>query len=198
MAKGPRYKIGFRRREEQKTDYKTRLALVKSGKPRLVVRSSNKHITCQIVEFVPPGDKTLASASSMELMKEYKWNANPGNIPSAYLVGFLCGLKTKKAKITEVITDFGFRTPSKGAKIFASLKGALDAGLAIPHGEGMFPSDDRIRGADIAEYAKGLKSSDKAKYEAVFSKYIKNKLSPEDLPKYFDDTKSKIQAKFKT
>jgi len=198
MAKGPRYKVKFGRRREGKTDYKTRLALVKSGKPRMVVRISNKNVLCQIVRFDLPGDKTIVSAHSKELIKDYGWKANTGNVPTAYLVGFLCGLKAKKAKIDEVITDLGSRTPSKGAKIFTVLKGALDAGLNIPHEGDIFPSDDRIRGADIAEYAKSLKSGDKKQHDKIFSSYLKNKLAPEDLPKHFDDTKSKIQAKIKT
>lgn len=198
MAKGPRYRVKFKRRREGKTDYKTRLALVKSGKARLVVRISNKHVFCQIVTFSPSGDKTIVSAHSKELAKEYGWKANMGNTSSAYLVGFLCGLKAKKAKVSDAIADLGFRTPSKGAKIFAVLNGALDSGLQIPHNEDIFPSEDRIRGVDIAEYAKSLKAADKARYGKIFSSYLKNKLAPEELPKHFDETKSKIQAKSKT
>ncbi|MDK2384746.1 MAG: 50S ribosomal protein L18, partial [Candidatus Korarchaeota archaeon] len=38
MARSARYKVRFRRRREGKTDYKKRLALLKSGLPRMVVR----------------------------------------------------------------------------------------------------------------------------------------------------------------
>jgi len=43
MATGPRYKVPMRRRREVRTDYHQRLRLLKSGKPRLVARKSNKH-----------------------------------------------------------------------------------------------------------------------------------------------------------
>ncbi|MGM0388528.1 MAG: 50S ribosomal protein L18, partial [Natrinema limicola] len=42
MATGPRYKVPMRRRREVRTDYHQRLRLLKSGKPRLVARKSNK------------------------------------------------------------------------------------------------------------------------------------------------------------
>ena len=50
MADSPIYKVSFRRRREKKTDYAKRLALVKSGKFRLVVRKSNSDTYAQIVE----------------------------------------------------------------------------------------------------------------------------------------------------
>src|SRR2546425_1171801 len=42
MADGPRYSVPFRRRREGRTDYKLRRALVRSGKPRAVVRVPDK------------------------------------------------------------------------------------------------------------------------------------------------------------
>jgi large subunit ribosomal protein L18 len=39
----------------------------------------------------------------------------------------------------------------KGSKIFAVLKGVLDAGIKCPHGEGMFPDEKRIHGKHIEE-----------------------------------------------
>ena len=38
-----------RRRREGKTDYKARLAMLKSEKPRLVIRKSNRYLVVQIV-----------------------------------------------------------------------------------------------------------------------------------------------------
>jgi len=47
-AKGPSYVVYYRRRREGKTDYAKRLALVKSGKTRMVVRRSNKGLVIQL------------------------------------------------------------------------------------------------------------------------------------------------------
>lgn len=69
MATGPRYFVQFRRRREGKTDYYKRLKLIVSDKPRMVVRKSNKHITCQLVEAKLEGDNTLVAAHSSELAK---------------------------------------------------------------------------------------------------------------------------------
>ena len=41
MTSGPTYKVAFKRRREQKTDYKKRLAVLKSKKDRVVLRVTN-------------------------------------------------------------------------------------------------------------------------------------------------------------
>ena len=121
-----------RRRKEQRTDYHQRLRLLKSGQPRLVVRLSNSSITCQIVLHDPKGDKTIASATSFELRK-HGWKGNTGNMPAAYLTGYLCGHKAKKKGTKEAIMDMGLHHSVKGSRIYSALKGAIDAGLTIPH-----------------------------------------------------------------
>ena len=62
-------KIKYRRKLQGKTNYKKRLRLLLSKKPRLVVRKSLKNIIAQIIEYHPSGDKLLFSASSKELEK---------------------------------------------------------------------------------------------------------------------------------
>ena len=69
MKLSPTYKMQFKRRKEGKTDYQNRLKMLKSGRPRLVVRKSLRYITAQVIEFTPKGDKTLVSATSKELKK---------------------------------------------------------------------------------------------------------------------------------
>ncbi|MEM3054745.1 MAG: 50S ribosomal protein L18, partial [Candidatus Bathyarchaeia archaeon] len=153
MAKNSRYCVPYRRRREGKTDYRKRKALVISGKPRLVVRGTLKNIAIQIVAAKPYGDEVLVSAHSREL-KNYGWKAPRGNLPAAYLTGLLCGFKAKAKGIKEAILDIGLRTPSKGARVFAALKGVLDSGLEVSHGEEKLPDEKRIRGEHIAQYAK--------------------------------------------
>ena len=53
MAKNARYNLPYRRRREGKTDYKSRIALIRSGSPRFVVRPSNEHIIVQIPRIIP-------------------------------------------------------------------------------------------------------------------------------------------------
>lgn len=137
-----------RRRREGKTDYRKRLALVKSKKLRLVVRKSNNGVTCQIVEYGHAGDKTLVHADTFEL-KKLGWTGPTGNIPAAYLTGMLCAKRALEKKLGEAILDIGLYRNTKGNRLFAALKGAVDGGLSIPHSKEAFPSDDRISGKHI-------------------------------------------------
>jgi ribosomal protein L18 len=66
--------VKYRRRREGKTDYRARLRLVKQDKNkynthkyRLVVRFSNRDITCQIVYATIQGDVVVAAAYAHEL-----------------------------------------------------------------------------------------------------------------------------------
>lgn len=196
MAKGPRYRVPFRRRREGKTDYHARRALVISGKPRLVVRGSLNHMTVQVVKAKPRGDEVIVSAHTKELVKNYGWKAHCGNVPSAYLVGLLCGLKALAKGVKDVILDIGLHPPVKGARIFAALKGAVDAGLNVPHSEEKIPEPERIEGVHIAEYAKTLKLNPE-QYERQFAQYLKKKLLPEKLPEHFEKIRNKIVSSFK-
>jgi large subunit ribosomal protein L18 len=196
MAKDSRYCVQLRRRKEGKTDYKARKALVISGKPRLVVRNTLKNVIAQIIVAKPHGDEVLVSAHSREL-KKYEWKAHVGNLSSAYLTGLLCGLKAKAQGVKEVILDIGLHSPSKGARVFAMLKGVLDAGVHVPHSEEKLPDEKRIEGEHIAQYAESL-ASNPEEYQSKFSKYLEQKLPPEDLPKHFAKVKTEILAAFKS
>jgi large subunit ribosomal protein L18 len=195
MAKDARYCVPYRRRREGKTDYRKRKALILSGKPRLVVRGSLKNIIVQIVAAKPGGDEVLVSAHSRELLRKFGWKAPRGNLPAAYLTGLLCGLKAKAKGVDEAVLDIGLHSPTKGARVFAALKGALDAGLKVPHGEEILPEEDRIRGVHIAQYAKALAATEK--YMTAFSKYLENNLPPERLPEHFEEVRKAIIAAFK-
>jgi large subunit ribosomal protein L18 len=145
MATGPRYTVNFRRKREGKTNYHTRLAILKSQKHRLVIRKSNKFILCQIIDYTTTGDKILLSATSKQIVK-MGWKHSCSNIPAAYLTGLIIGEAAKKAKIAEVILDKGLYSSTKGSVIYAALKGVVDSGLIIPHDPKIFPTEDRLIG----------------------------------------------------
>jgi large subunit ribosomal protein L18 len=196
MAKDSRYCTPYRRRKEGKTDYYARRALILSGRPRVVVRSSLKNVVAQIVTAKPEGDRLVISAHSRELARKYGWKASRGNLPTAYLTGFLCGLKAKSQGLEEAIPDIGLNSPSKGARVFAVLKGLLDAGIHVPVGEEKLPDEKRLKGEHIAQYARSF-SSNAEEYQTRFSKYIEQKLNPEDLAGKFAEAKKEIQLEFK-
>ena len=139
----------FRRKREGKTDYKQRLRLIASGKPRLVVRTSLKNVLAQIIDFHPDGDRVLASASALYLKRNFGWKANTRNIPAAYLTGLLVAKRATAKKLKEVILDIGLRSPIKGSVVFAVLQGAIDGGLSIPHSPDVIPPEKRIKGEHI-------------------------------------------------
>ena len=63
-------KMHFSRRRKGITDYRKRLALLKSGTPRAVVRFTNAKIMIQITEFANQGDKVLASATATSIVRQ--------------------------------------------------------------------------------------------------------------------------------
>jgi large subunit ribosomal protein L18 len=186
MKRGPRYEVPFKRRLEKKTDYRKRLRLLYSKEKRLVVRKSLNHIRSQIIEFKMKGDNTLVSASSQEL-KKFGWEGSTGNITSAYLTGLLIGKKALNKKINSAVLDTGHQTNVKGSRIYAVLKGVLDAGLSIPHSPDVLPSEERIKGKHIVDYAEKLKKEDEKLYKKQFSV---NK--PEKIMEMFEKVKSNV------
>ena len=150
MAKGKRYSVKFRRRREGKTNYKKRLAFVKSDLPRLVVRRSNKYFNLQIIDNKPNGDVTLAHFNSKNLTK-LGWKHSSKNTPAAYLSGYKLAEIALKNKVKEAIFDMGSYTPTKGCTIYGALSGAIAGGLKISHSKEVLPSKDRIEGKHISD-----------------------------------------------
>jgi large subunit ribosomal protein L18 len=185
----------MRRRREGKTNYHARLKLVLSGKLRLVVRASIHTVVVQVIEASLKGDKIIVSAHSRHLAK-YGWKYNQGNMPSAYLVGYLCGMRAKNKKIKECILDVGILVHKH--RIFAAFKGFLDAGIEVPHGNSVFENlhlDSRMNGNHIKEYAELIKKKDKKKFEKEFSSYLKNGIDPTKITEDFETIKNSITKK---
>jgi large subunit ribosomal protein L18 len=153
MTRGKVRIIGHRRRREQRTDFRHRLGLIRSGKPRLVVRRTLKSMSCQIMEHNPKGDRAIVTVTSRDL-KGFGWKGIAGNIPSAYLTGMLCGIQAKKKGVKEAVLDTGLQTSTKGSRIYSCLKGVVDAGIDVPHSPDVIPPVERIRGLHIEEYSK--------------------------------------------
>ena len=194
MAHGPRYKRPFRRRAEGNTNYHKRLKLLKSRKLRLVIRVTNNHVRVQFVESKMGGDKVLISAFSKELTRDFGYIANTGNIPAAYLTGYLAGMKAKKANIEEAILDLGIFYHRN--RVLAAFKGILDTGITIPHRDEFFPENlkERIDGTHVENYAKLLKQDEPEKYSQLFSGYLnKSKIDPTNISQNILNTQKSIE-----
>lgn len=163
------YTVPFRRKREGKTDYRKRLKLLSSGKPRLVIRRSGSSIYAQIIEFKPAGDVVSISATSKDVEKA-GWKFDKKNIPCAYLVGYLAGKRAVDKKIGEAILDIGLQTSKKGSRIYSALKGAIDGGLKVACSEEVLPSEDRIKGKHICAHRKIDEGEFSKNFEEVLAK----------------------------
>lgn len=137
-----------RRRKENKTDYKIRMKLLKSGKPRLVVRKTNRYIICQYVISDESKDKVVFGLTSKELLRnglDKKFAGSLKSIPASYLTGYLAGKKILEKKLETPIIDFGMQRVIHKTRLFGFLKGLVDAGVEISSPKEAFPDEKRIK-----------------------------------------------------
>ena len=108
-----------RRRQEQKTDYGKRLKLLKSGKPRVVFRKTNKYVIGQYVTSSEAQDKIELGVSSKNLIK-YGWpesaKGSLKSITASYLTGLLIGKQILSKKLEMPIVDLGMLRTSHKTK----------------------------------------------------------------------------------
>ena len=165
MAHGPRYKVPFRRRREGRTDYRQRARLLRGRVPRAVVRVTLRNVSVQLIDYDPKGDRVVVVAHSRELV-EMGWDQATGNIPAAYLTGYLAGKRAKQKGLSNAVLDIGLKEPTKGSGVFAALKGMVDAGLEIPHGKDVLPSKERLMGKHIGDDVEKMVQNVKTRMEA--------------------------------
>lgn len=192
MAHGSNYKVKYRRRREGKTNYYKRYVYVINNAIRFVSRITNEYVIIDVTKFDPKGDVMLAVAHSIELVKKYGWKGDTNNTPAAYLTGYLAGLRALKAGVKNAVADIGLFVPTKGGRIFAAIKGAIDAGLQIPVGD-LGDIEERVKGVHISEYAKKLQSENPELYKKLFSRYMARGLDPQNLPQHFEEVLKKIK-----
>ncbi|MDW8072659.1 MAG: 50S ribosomal protein L18 [Nitrososphaerota archaeon] len=168
------------------TDYRKRLKLVKSGKPRLVVRRTNRYLIVQVVESRSGGDHTAVTVTT-KILSKFGWRGGGKSIPAAYLAGFLAGRLALQKGYSEAILDIGMHFPHPGSRIFAAVKGVLDAGLSTPVGEGVLPQEERIRGVHITDYHHAASSSGVTpQFRALDPDFLRT------LPQKLDEVKQRI------
>jgi large subunit ribosomal protein L18 len=186
------YNPTLKRNRQLKTNYRKRAALLLSRRHFIVAKVSDQNVFCQFLKPTLKGDIVISSAHSRELRK-YGWKGSTNSLPACYLTGFLLGKKSLAKGSDNAILYTG--RDSFTSRVAACLKGIVAAGVNVPVSEDNLPSDDRINGKHIAEYAKILKA-DEAKYNSVFSARIKEGLNPEEYPSHCETTKQKISENF--
>ncbi len=165
MAHGKNQRRKYARREHGLTDYRRRLKLLRGGQPRAVVRVTNTQVICQLVAYEPNGDKVIAAATGASIVSDFKWpkDASRKSVPACYIAGMALAKKASDAGHGSAVLDIGLSASTKGNRVFAALKGMVDGGLEIPHGEEILPDDGRIAGNHISDkLAKSVEASKKA------------------------------------
>jgi large subunit ribosomal protein L18 len=147
--------VPHRRKREGKTNYSKRISLLASARPRLVIRKTLTQFITQVITYHPKGDKVIIGVDGTMLRKK-GWKGSVKNIPAAYATGYLLGKKAGQADIKEAIPDIGLHTSLPGAKIYAVVKGAIDAGMNVHCSEEMFPSEDRMQGKHIKNFTDSI------------------------------------------
>lgn len=154
-----------RRRLEAKTDYGARLALLKSQKPRLVVRRTNRYMVAQIVSSNIAQDKVIVGVTSKDLLSNGWPKENLGSLKSkaaGYLTGLLLGEKAK-SKVKEAILDLGMHRNIPKSRIYAVVKGVIDSGLKVPCKEDSLPTIEEIENEKIKNTFNKIKQNIDAK-----------------------------------
>jgi len=203
-----------------------------SYKYRLVVRFTNSDIIAQIIYSKIVGDVVMTAAYGHELTR-YGIPVGHTNYASAYAVGLLLarrhltnlGLAKKYAGVSEAtgedhpivaldngprpflaLLDVGLARTSTGAKVFGVLKGAVDGGLNVPHGEKRFfgynASEKKFNSAQlrkvifaghVADYMRSLSEESPARYKKQFSRYIAASVTPDSLENMYKTAHKKIR-----
>jgi len=141
-----------KRRKQGKTDYLNRLKLLKSEKPRLVFRKTNKYFIVQYVLSEEAKDKIIFGTTSKELLL-HDWpkdfSGSLKSIPAAYLTGYLFSKKIQNKKLEQPIVDLGMLRTLPKTKIFSFIKGVIDGGINISCKEEYFPEEEKIKGKNL-------------------------------------------------
>lgn len=140
------------RRLQKKTDYGKRLKLLKSEKPRLTFRKTNRYIISQYIESIEAKDKIVFGVTSKHLLNYGLNEKEAGSLKSitaSYLTGYLIGKQIIKKKLKTPVVDSGMIRTIYGNKFYSFLKGLIDAGLEINCKGEAFPSEERIKGEHL-------------------------------------------------
>ena len=143
-----------KRRKSQQTDYGRRFKLLKSDRPRLVFRKTNSAVIAQYTTSEAAQDAVSFGVTSKALLK-HGWpetfKGSLKSIPASYLTGFLVAKKIAKEKLDAPIVDLGMQRTLYKTRVYAFIKGLIDAGLEVNCKEEAFPEEERIMGSSMKE-----------------------------------------------
>jgi len=123
-----------------------------------------------LVTWAAAGDIVALNVTGNDLVKKFSWpdNMSKKSVPASYLVGFALGKAALAAGHDDAVLDIGLAASTPGSRVFAALRGMVEAGLNVPHSEEILPSDDRINGEHIDDSVASAIETTKASIEGAY------------------------------
>jgi len=122
------------------------------------------------VTWAAEGDKVALNVTGSDLVKKFSWpdNMSKKSVPASYLVGYALGKAALAAGHEDAVLDIGLAASTPGGRVFAALRGMVEAGLNVPHSEEILPDDDRVNGAHIDDSVASAIETTKSSIEGAY------------------------------
>lgn len=179
----------LKRIRTRKTNYRKRQALLIGRQNFVTIKITNQNVIAQVLKPEIGGDVVKVSVHSREL-RRHGWKGSLNSLPACFLLGILLGKKARQNGIEKAILYIGNKPFT--SRIAACMKGIVESRMDVPISEETFPSQDRLYGRHIADYAIKVKSEDINKYNRLFSSLIREGLVPENYQSHVREITSRI------
>jgi large subunit ribosomal protein L18 len=174
----------LKRIRTHKTNYRKREALLISKQEFVTIKISNQNVIAQVLKPEIQGDIVRVSTHSREL-RRYGWKGSLNSLPACFLVGLVLGRKALEKGVDKAVLYIGNKPFT--SRIAACMKGIVQAGINIPISSESYPTEHRLNGQHIAEYALKIKREDINKYNKYFSSLLREGLVPESYQSHVED-----------
>ena len=179
----------LKRIRTHKTNYRKRQALLISKQDFVTIKITNQNVIAQVLKPEIQGDIVRVSTHSREL-RRYGWKGSLNSLPACYLVGLVLGRKALEKGVDKAVLYIGNKPFT--SRIAACMKGIVQAGINIPISSESYPTEHRLNGQHIAEYALKIKTEDINKYNKYFSSLLKDGLVPENYQSHVEEITARI------
>ena len=174
----------LKRIRTHKTNYRKREALLISKQNFVTIKITNQNLVAQILKPEIRGDRVKVSTHSREL-RRHGWKGSLNSLPACFLVGILLGKKALEKGVKNAILYIGNKQFT--SRVAACAKGIVHAGVNIPISSESFPSEQRLNGQHIANYAAKLKEENIEKYNKHFASIIREGMVPENYQTHVEE-----------
>jgi large subunit ribosomal protein L18 len=179
----------LKRIRTHKTNYRKREALLISKLDFVTIKISNQNVIAQVLKPEIQGDIVRVSTHSREL-RRYGWKGSLNSLPACFLVGLVLGRKALEKGVEKAVLYIGNKPFT--SRIAACMKGIVQAGINIPISSESYPTEHRLNGQHIAEYALKIKTEDINKYNKFFSSLLKEGFVPENYQSHVEEITARI------